>query len=153
MIIIECKNDQFLLEKMGFNERDLLHEWGKGRVLISLDKGKGRIGLVDEDPGKSQPSVLRSYQIVETLETISLKKHRTKEIYICSLYPDLEGWIIKRSRTLGFDLRSYDIPETPESMHRTLDLVKRKGFDRLLGDLIKKDEEFKKVKHWLSEHQ
>lgn len=54
-ICIECYADEVFLKELGFEGANLLHQRGKSEVLKAMEKSKGRVGMVDEDP-QSSPS-------------------------------------------------------------------------------------------------
>jgi len=147
LIIVECNNDETLVKVLGIKKKDIDHQPGKSRVIKALLKDRGRLGIVDSDPGKSQPKECLSFNRIE--ETQDLTLLCKGNAHLCVIYPDLEGWIIKRAKLNHYDLKEYDIPDTAQDMHKVPDLHLGKGYTELLERLFKEDEEFALLSKWV----
>lgn len=51
MVHVECRPDEVLVTKLGFNKKRVKHHQGKSRVFHSLKQTKDQLAMVDEDPG------------------------------------------------------------------------------------------------------
>jgi len=55
---VECKADEVLVKALGIPKKKLVHSGNKGGVCKKLQKSSASLGIVDEDPGSSQPPYL-----------------------------------------------------------------------------------------------
>jgi hypothetical protein len=139
MIAVECHTDEFLVNALGF--RNVRHCTGKGDVLRFLEKNQVSIGIIDEDPGKSQPASLKRYSEVERKESVTvLKDCQNNGSIILVLSPDLEGWLLKRAKAQGINMRSFRLPDTQEGLHAP-HIEKRRNFQEFVRHLLEIDEE------------
>jgi len=137
MIAVECYTDQFLVNALGF--RRVRHCTGKGDVLRLVEKNQVMIGMIDEDPGKTQPAVLRRYSEVRRKESVRvLKDVRNPGSLIIVLSPDLEGWLLKRAKAQGIDVRSFGLPDTQEGLHAP-HIEKHRAFQEFVHRLLEQD--------------
>ncbi|MCK5136501.1 MAG: ATP-binding protein [Bacteroidales bacterium] len=51
VVHVECRPDEVLVTKLGFNRKMIKHHQGKSRVFHSLKLTKDQLAMVDEDPG------------------------------------------------------------------------------------------------------
>ena len=150
MIAVECYTDRFLVNELGF--RKVRHCTGKGDVLRSVEKSQVLIGMIDEDPGKSQPASLRRYTELERRESVRvLTDNNNPGSLIIVLLPDLEGWLLKRAKTQGIDMRSFGLPDTQEGLH-TPHIEKRRNYQEFVRQLLDQDAEAQFLRDKINEH-
>jgi SepF-like predicted cell division protein (DUF552 family) len=75
------------------------HAGSKSGVLKKLDKWKGCMGLIDEDPESPQPPKLREIQLEPAGNNIKVGKYKGNVVVV--LCPELEGWVVKVARNAG----------------------------------------------------
>ena len=148
MIAVECDADEYLMEMLGFSR--IRHCAGKGDVVRMVSKNQVRIGMIDEDPGKSQPSLLGNYEEADSKESIHLLVHKEcPENKLIKISPDLEGWFIHRARKNGIQLRDYKLVDTQEGLHIP-HIERRKNFQDFIQRLIEVDEEAGFLRDWIT---
>ncbi|MFA4836263.1 MAG: hypothetical protein WC749_09370 [Dehalococcoidia bacterium] len=138
MIFVECNPDEALVRFLTrLSRRQIIHERGKGEICNRLRKKDNSLGLVDEDPGKPQPSYIKEAKLKEDvpLHGIKVKYHESTNNYLIILCPSLEGWIIGAAKESGVDLmRSYSLPKDVNGLHSVINLNLDK-YEKILGDL------------------
>lgn len=147
MIAVECDTDEYLMKMLGFSR--IQHCSGKGDVVRLVSRNRVRIGMIDEDPGKSQPSLLKDYRNVESKESIHLFVHKEyPENKLIKISPDLEGWFINRAGKNGIRLQDYKLIDTQESLH-VPHIERRKNFQDFIQRLTEVDEEAGFLREWI----
>lgn len=155
-IAVECYADEKLVELLVYkNEPRILHQFGKGNIFNYLHKSTtvSAIGLVDDDPGSTQPRRFRdSYIEVESKGTIRRYRHKDKnDISVIVLSPRIEEWLIKRAQDSGINLDNYSIPDDAEKLRSKPRYDKEQNYASLIKKLIElNDLEVLTVKKWLS---
>jgi hypothetical protein len=106
--------------------------------------------MIDEDPGKSQPSERYEYIECERRSTIKLLvKKSDKSKKVIELSPDLEGWILARAKKNQVSPKDYGLPDDPQGL-RSPHIEKRKNFRNFMDELVKTDDdEIASLKKWL----
>jgi len=121
MICVECKADRLLVEKIArVGKKDIIHEGGKSRVLRLLQRQGNLIGLVDEDPGATQPRVLKQYTLANRLSSSGIKVLKRGESTLIVLCPRLEEWIIEAARECGLNMADFRLPDDGNKLHREI---------------------------------
>lgn len=111
MILIECFNDEELVKQLGFKKKQYKHERNKGEVVKGLKKEPSiSIGIVDEDQEANQPSEMRFYQTIDTMDSIKLKKKDTTK-FLIEISPRLEDWIYGVARRNKIIPEDYGLPK------------------------------------------
>ena len=134
----ECWPDTLLVKAL--TRERVAHIGGKARLIKKILELKGEPckGIIDEDPGSSQPPQLRNFSEIRVLEAVKLKIYAgPKEKVIIALSPRLEEWIISAAKESGLRLTSYNLPEDPDTLHKVINLDPRK-LQKLLTDLEEK---------------
>lgn len=151
MIVVECNSDQYLVNALGF--RKVRHCTGKGDVLRFVEKREVVIGIIDEDPGKSQPSNLTRFRKIDSHGSLSLfVNSQNEKCKLIKISPDLEGWFLERAKKNGISLKEYRLPDTKEGLH--LPHIERKQhFGEFVRNLIEVDEEAKCIREWITIHE
>lgn len=152
MIIVECNLDEFFIKNIGFSKKKIKHESGKGDVLRIVNKKKKVIGMIDEDPGKSQPVEMKQYKEKETMHTAKLFERKDdNEKRVIQLSPYLEHWLLHRARKNRISPNDFGLPDDPIELHDMAHIERRINFQNFLNEIIKVDEEINTIKKWITE--
>lgn len=137
MIFVECKADLLLVHKItGIAKKEILHSGNKGEVIKNLSRSNHAIGLIDEDPGNSQPKYIDSMRLVKDDGNSNLKIYKdNKNNLLLVLCPVLEEWILKTARLETVKMTDFNLPENPSRFHKTINLNLPK-FEKLLERLL-----------------
>ena len=137
MIYVECKPDFELVRCItGIPKRGIIHESNKPGVCKKLEKQSNCKGMVDEDPGSSQPPYISRLILKDDLFQDELKVYydRHRNNYLIVLCPKLEDWILKTAKQADLDVDGYSLPKDPNELHRNIN-IRLDNFKRLLADL------------------
>ena len=115
----------------------------KTEVLKALkEESKEHIvGVVDEDPDKTQPPLLRNFEEFANDERANIRILRLNEAKLIILRPRFEEWILKVARNSRLDVKKYGLPEDADKLHERLKPKRlkeqriHKKFREFLGDL------------------
>ena len=152
MIIVECFVDEFLIKELGFSPKKIRHEGGKGKVLEKVRKNRGAVGVVDEDPGSSQPGEMKKYVVKETTKTIKLLvRNDDEQKHVIQISPYLEHWLLKRAKTNKISPKDFSLPDDAKALHGIPHVEKDRNFQGFVRKLIQNDEEMKTLKKWIEE--
>lgn len=146
MIYVECKAEQALVRCItNITRREIVHEPGKSRVCKRLAEQGNCKGLVDEDPYSAQPHYMKKLRLETDLAQEELKVFydESNGNHLFVLCPRLEQWVLKAAREANLNMEKYRLPNTPEKLHRVINLNLDR-FERLLEDL--KDKDSKRLK-------
>jgi len=135
-LYVECEADKRLVLCLGKN--DPIHVHGKGEILRKMAKRADCVGLIDEDPGKTQPSRLNEYKIMGEYPNQGIRVlHNTKThntlIVIC---PRLEEWILEACKESGVCPKKYGLPEDPKKFHEIVNVALNQ-FEKLIVEILK----------------
>lgn len=137
MIYVECKPDFALVKSVTkIPKREIVHEINKPEVCKRLGRQRNYKGLVDEDPSSPQPPYVRKMNLENNLPKDELKVlyDGPRDNRLIVLCPRLEEWILKAAREANLNMKKYSLSNTPEKLHREINLNLDK-FERLLEDL------------------
>ncbi len=154
MIIVECNNDEFVLQAFGVGKKKIKHESCKGDVLRKAGKNSPVLAFIDDDPDSEQPRELSKYTVTTHGETLKQGIHSddpNRRIVIVSPY--LERWLIIRAKRSGINPKLYGLPDDPKELKSIPHLEKNKGFKQLVEDLTQKDTEIAKILKWISDYR
>ena len=103
-------------------KRVIYKEMNKTKVLKALiEESEEHIaGVVDEDPDKIQPPLLRNFEEFANDERANIRILRLNEAKLIILRPRVEEWILEVVRNSGLDVKKYGLPEDAEKLHRHL---------------------------------
>ena len=153
MIIVECYLDEYLIRSLGFSKKQIRHKHGKGRVIKSIYKLQGKIGVIDEDPDSSQPNELKNYNEILQTENLKLLRRKTcKNQHLIVISPYLEDWILKRALHNQINLDDYGLESDAKSIHNIPHIEEKTNFQNFLSNLVDKDEEIGILHKWLSKY-
>ena len=138
MIYVECKPDQKLVQlASGFQQREIIHELkGKYGIAARLGDQRNASGMLDEDPGKHQPSYLTKLHVSDEIIDAGLKllKDTARGNQVILLMPRLEEWVLRAAHDVDLDVIRLGLPRNPNRLHEEINLDIRK-FERLLREL------------------
>ena len=111
MIAVECYPDEAMLRALGVPRARIVHAMGKGNVLNELAAGRVVAGLIDEDPGSTEPPQLSAYAKSEECGSVVLMTRRAKPAArLVVIRPRLEEWLINRADTNSIAPTQYGLP-------------------------------------------
>ena len=153
MIAVECFPDEALLRAFGIPFRRIKHAMGKGNVLNCIMRSSGAVwGVVDEDPGCSQPAEIKNFTVISTIGSLTLMKSRTQsERQLVVIHPRLEEWLIGRAGSAGVKPADYGLPDNPSDLHAQRRYDRNPRFKDFLHALLAIDPEVQQMKMWLCE--
>ena len=152
MIFVECNADETLLFYLGLPRRRIIHCKGKGEVVTRVKRADGSaVGMIDEDPDRSQPSDLRNYEVLENADGLKLTKRNDGNKYLIVIPDELEVWLYSRAGHSNISPKKFGLPATPEELKKLPHFEKRPGFRKLLKELIDKDGQVPKLKIWIED--
>jgi len=134
MIFIECKPDFVLVNLLGIAGRDIRHAGNKSGVCKRLMKGSNENGLVDEDPLANSPPYIDGLSFLESQYGIKILNDKKRANYLIVICPRLEDWVLKAAREARINIRSYDLPDDAEGLHRVIN-VNIDKFEKLIKNL------------------
>ena len=121
MIHLECDNDEAVVRGLGFSRKEITHHAGKPRVSFALQKANGpnAIGLVDQDPGSSNPPYLLEFRVFEDEPSLGLRRlqHPREGKWLIEIQPDLEPWIYASAKSGGVDPEDHHLPAKLTALH------------------------------------
>ena len=154
-ICVECYADEKLVTSLQPEyAKRILHHGGKGDIVNYLRKASttAGIGLVDEDPGSTQPRDLRNNYIeIESSGAIRYFRHREKNsCFIIMLCPRLEEWLLARAKAAGIDRAAYGLPDTGERLHEYAHYEREPKFEEFMKRLLTSgDAEIEQLREWI----
>jgi hypothetical protein len=146
---VECKPDELVVSKIGFQRKFITHYPGKSRVFKALGKAENQLAVVDEDPGSVKNSYEKSLKFIEESEGIKYYSDKSgNKIFI--LQGKLEDWVINICNKYNIKISSFGLPEKANDFHDVI-IVKLSNFEKLLNELLeKKNPAILKLKSWLN---
>lgn len=144
MTYFECYPDESFLKGLGVTPKELRggHSFGRSNVSGKLKKVADSLGLVDEDPFRSQDSHLKyllSLKPVYDDDHFRCVKDTQRNNKLIVLKPDLEGFAIKLAKEKKVDLTAYGLATDRKKLHEILTLKentkKREKFIEFINDV------------------
>lgn len=141
-IILECKPDEEFIRALGFSRKQIIHQPNKGAVINFLRKNPGLVcvGIMDEDPGTTQPKHLNEFVINHKLSEHNFsvfESKRTNHIIIM-IRPRLEDWILNVAKISEVIPGEFSLPNDPRQLHKVINLQLIKFSEMVLEILSKK---------------
>jgi len=142
LIFVECKPDRLLIRILaGVGKKEIRHSGNKFEVMKQLDKHSMALGIIDEDPGKNQPTQLQKAEDISTdeIRATDLILLRYRDSLVLVLRPRLEEWILKTAREININPKDFTLPNDPEQLHSIINynldkfgrfLIKMKHYER-----------------------
>lgn len=140
MILIECNADECLVKSLFTNLRneEYSHSGNKSELIkrmLNFADGTGSVGLIDADPGSNPPAYFDRYNLIEHLEDFDIDVYKaSNNSILVSLYPNLEGWIIRTSNFSHINLINFNLPNEERALHKIIN-SKLDKFNELLIEL------------------
>jgi hypothetical protein len=146
---VECKPDELLVSKLGFQRKLVTHHRGRSRIFHALGKVKNQLAMADEDPGSGNSSYEKALKFVEEFEGIKYFTDKSgNKIFI--LKGKLEDWIITVCNQYKIKLSAFGLPEKTDDLHDVIN-YRLVNFGKLLDELIKiKNPAIIKLKAWFN---
>lgn len=147
---VECKPDELLVSKLGFQRKLVTHHQGKSRIFQALGKVRHQLALVDEDPGSIKSNYEKALILIEEAEGIKCFTDSSRN-KICVLKGKLEDWIIAISKQYKVNLSEFGLPDKSDVLH---DCINQRLFnlEKLLNALLEKNNPaLLKLKTWLTQ--
>ncbi len=153
--IVECFNDQCLLESFGINPSfDINHKYsqGKGAVLEILSKQKNRIGMIDFDKG-IEDEYFDKFELLESISTeIDVFFEKENKNYLIIFKKKIETMFVQETKKtntlltaskLGFynsEGNYHNIQSNPDKLSK---------LKNLLSTLIQRSPNLQKLREFL----
>ncbi|HYG17240.1 MAG TPA: hypothetical protein VEC12_15895 [Bacteroidia bacterium] len=116
-------------------KKHITHHNDKGRVCNYLKNNSNLVGIIDEDPGKAQPTYLKNLKEISNISGVKIySDHAGNKLVV--LCPALEGWIIKCAHSSKIDMiKEFGLADTEKSLHSEINWKLHK-LERLVIHLI-----------------
>lgn len=139
-VIVECNPDEILVQVLGLNKKEIVHQDNKGEVCNYLEKYDVRVAIIDEDPGSAQPNHLKKLKLVEEKFEIRKLIQANSSKVILIIKPRLEEWIIYQCKKSGINPKEFLLPNNAKELKKVINL-RLEYFRNLLKELFKKENE------------
>ncbi|MDX2127769.1 MAG: hypothetical protein SFU91_01895 [Chloroherpetonaceae bacterium] len=119
----ECYFDLELLKALGIGRKSIDKGSSKGDVSKRLKKNAQPavtlIGVVDEDPHSSKPDYFEEFQSYKKEHDVLFLKHRSDNVFLLILCPDIEHWLYKSALEAGIrpDEKPFQLPKRAKDLH------------------------------------
>ncbi|MGC9178571.1 MAG: hypothetical protein ACP5G6_09250, partial [Conexivisphaera sp.] len=119
---------------------DVIHGSNKSEVVKAVMKAakegaEGVVGVVDEDPGSTQPRFLRDgFDVARELEHLEVLVLRGGSARLVILRPRLEGWVLRACKLCGVEPEKFGLSGDESALHRVIN-GRLDNFRRLLDEL------------------
>ena len=123
MIFVECKPDRLMVRIIAdVKKKEIRHAGNKFEVMKQLDKYDGALGIIDEDPGKTQPSQIKKAKDIskDDIRAVDLIILSYRNNIVLILRPRLEEWLLKTTREINIDPRKFKLPRDPKRLHSVI---------------------------------
>lgn len=148
-IFVECYSDKKLVEVLGVKRTSVNHSRSKGEVVKSVLKTPDSIGIIDEDPNSSQPSMLNDFIPNASFTNMNLTVHKNqRDRKIIIIKPRLEEWLYSVARKNNIFPEDYDLPNDGKELHKMPHYEKDRKFQEFL-DSLAHSKEFNQLKNWI----
>ncbi len=141
-IILECKPDEEFIRALGFSRKQIIHQPNKGAVINFLRKNPGLVcvGIMDEDPGTTQPKHLKEFVFNRELSEHNFSVFESKRTshLIIMIKPRLEDWILDIAKKNQVVPGEFSLPEEPKQLHKVINFQLIKFSEMVLEMLSKK---------------
>lgn len=146
LIYVECSPDELLIKLYGFYKRNIKHSYGKSRIGKLLENNQGDLALIDEDPdGSPVPYFAKTkFDLIKQEKGYAIKKDLKRNHYIIEIQPYLEEWIVDACDEAKINIRDYNLPKDPISLHNIIN-SNLKILKKLLEDLLNNNCRVKKL--------
>ena len=148
LIHIECNPDEVLIQMYGFFKSRIKHSYGKSRIGKLLEKNRERIALVDEDPEGTPIPYFKNtnFSLVKQEDGYAIKNDTKMGHTIIEIKPYLEEWVIDACREASVNIRDYNLPNNPISLHHIINSNIKK-FQNLIEELLNHNCRIKRLRN------
>jgi hypothetical protein len=159
MIIVECHKDKALVHRMGFRGDQVVHEFGRSRVLGRVEQEQRAVGIIDKDPQAGDPGYLEEYtekDIVGKIRLLIRKDDDGKRVIrrAIQISSRLEDWLCEVGKRNRIPPEKFGLPNNPGELH-SMSLKDRENSGKFRRFLIAfnraKDDEINTLKRWIRE--
>ena len=147
MVHTECYADDYIAQLL--TDEETKHHNDKGRVITGIKKAKGEMGLVDDDPGHSQPGYLKKMKQVDRQNDLILRKDDQGN-YVIAVYPNLEVWLEKALSKSNQNLLKYFKVKDATALHEIIHKRKPKIKLMVMEMIELENPYFLRLKSWLN---
>jgi len=156
MIFLECNNDEFLVEKLGFPGKWIAHERCKGEVVKKVGKSSSAVGIIDEGIKANEPRDMKNYkEVSESKANRDIKlfqRKNDKQKKLIQISPYLEAWLYNRAKRNKINPKDFNLPDDPKKLHEIPNLKRSRDFREFLEKLLEKqDSEIQTLKKWIED--
>ncbi len=138
-VCVECSADELFISRLtGYGRREITHSGNKPKVVSDLMRYyTDSIGLVDEDPGSTDPPRMRQFNQVGEYgyESYRVLYEPNRGNHLFVLNPRLEGWVLRACRLANMDVSRYGLPNSETRLHRLVN-IRTERFGNILDDLM-----------------
>lgn len=122
LILVECDPDFAFVRSLGYSKRRILHCYGKGSIARKLKKTRDYFCLIDEDPGKSQPSYFMGLPVDTECSIVRIRVLRDddKDHTIVVLCPRLEECVLETARRAGINAAKFGLPNEASELKKVI---------------------------------
>ena len=80
------------------------------------------IGIIDEDPGSSQPSHLKKFRLKQDLSEhgLAMLEENDSGKKLVIIKPRLEEWLLRAGKESAISFKEYNLPETGKDLHKVI---------------------------------
>ncbi len=137
LIYVECNPDELLVILYGFSKKNINHSYGKSRIGKLLERNQGQVALVDEDPdGTPIPYFNKTnFSLIKQTNGYRIINDSRRSHMIVEIQPSLEVWILDACDDAKIDIREYNLPKDPISLHHIIN-SNLKRLEKLLKELL-----------------
>ena len=96
--------------------------------------------MIDEDPGSSHPTYLKSLIAVEIKHDVRLLKDANRGHILIVIQPRPEEWILTLAAKQQVDVKQFGLPDKPERLHQLV-TSRLDQFKRLIDHLLEQESE------------
>ena len=124
--IVEYKPDKCLIKVItNAPKKAIIHAANKTEAIKTLLKTKEpSIALIDEDPGSSQPSILKKFKLKQDFSQWGVKIYEESSLgkRLVIISPRLEEWLLRAGKESGISFKKYNLPKTAEKLHKVINI-------------------------------
>ena len=135
-MFVECYSDEVLVSALGITLDRNSHRQGIGNVCNKLKTCTNAKGMVDEDPGRTQPNYLSQLKVISDEHSIKVLCDAKTKNCVIMLCPRLEEWVLQAAKETSVDVTEFGLPNDAITLHRTLSSgTKRRNLIQLIKEI------------------
>ena len=145
-VFVECKPDQKLINFIAISKRlkiDMVHCGDKPRVLKNTLRNAGSIGIIDEDPGSPQSSLLKMFKEIKEDNDLGIRVYKgSNGSILIELRPRLEEWLLRLCRLSRINVKKHGFPSDPGLFKKIIN-QRLNNLEKLLEEPDQKSHKFR----------